>query len=362
MFDAPVRQFGQPSCRRRGAGTPAAREGPDMTQAPRICIVGLGAVGGLIGARIARAGHPVSALARGATLEAVRSDGLVLVEGDGDAERRSSVRIDASDSPEALGAQDLLVVAVKTTSLAALARSVAPLIGPRTAIVSAMNGVPWWFFHGLAPRWRDTRVAALDADGAIGRAMPAAQVIGCVVHLSSAMPSPGVVVHRSGERLIVGAPGGAPHPALPGLAGLLRDAGFEVEVSPRIELDVWLKLWGNMTVNPISALTGATGERILDDELVRGYMSAAMREAAAIGEAIGLPISMTPDERHAITRKLGAFRTSMLADVQAGRPIELDALVGAVAELGRITGVPTPAIDSLFGLTRLFGRVRGLYP
>lgn len=332
-----------------------------MTSAPKTCIVGLGAVGGLIGARIARAGHPVSALARGATLDAVRSRGLVLVERDGDAERRSSVRIDASDRPEALGPQDLLIVAVKTTSLSALAPTIAPLIGPRTAIVTAMNGVPWWFFHGLDARWRDTRLAALDADGAIARAMPPAQAIGCVVHLSAGSPAPGVVAHRSGDRLIVGAPGGAPHPALPALAGLLRDAGFAVEVSPGIELDVWLKLWGNMTVNPISALTGATGDRILDDDLVREYMSAAMREAAAIGAAIGLPIAMTPDERHAVTRKLGAFRTSMLADVEAGRPIELDALVGAVAEMGRLTGVPTPAIDSLFGLARLFGRVRGLY-
>ncbi len=332
------------------------------THSPRTCIVGLGAVGGLIGARIARAGHPVSALARGATLDAVRRDGLTLIEQVDGRETRASLRVEASDHPHELGVQDLVIVAVKTTALGSIAESIGPLVGPQTAIVSAMNGVPWWFFHGLGGRWRDTRLAACDPDGTIARAMPAAQVIGCVVHLSSAMPQPGVVAHRSGHRLIVGAPGGAAHPRLPALAGLLDDAGFEVERSASIERDVWLKLWGNMTVNPISALTGATGDRILADDFVRESMSQAMREAAAIGEAIGLPVGMTPEERHAITRKLGAFRTSMLNDVEAGRPIELDALVGAVVEMGRLTGVPTPAIDALFGLARLFGRVHGLYP
>jgi len=332
------------------------------TKTPRTCIVGLGAVGGLIGARVARAGYPVSALARGATLEAVRRDGLALLERVDGRETRSLVRIEASDRPQDLGVQDLLIVAVKTTALDALARTLAPMIGPETTIVSAMNGVPWWFFHGLGASWRDTRLAACDPDGTIARTLPAAQVIGCVVHLSSAMPQPGVVAHRSGNRLIVGAPGGAEHPRLPALAAVLGATGFEVERTQQIEREVWLKLWGNMTVNPISALTGATGDRILDDDFVREFMSRAMLEAAAIGEAIGLPIGMTPDERHAVTRKLGAFRTSMQNDVEAGRPIELDALVGAVLEMGRITGVPTPAIDALFGLTRLFGRVHGLYP
>ncbi len=328
----------------------------------KICIVGLGAVGGLVAARLALAGHPVNALARGATLEAVRRDGLVLLDRDGERERRRVATIQASDSPQALGPQDLLIVAVKTTALASIATTIGPLIGPSTTILSAMNGVPWWFFHGLGERWRDTRLVACDADGALTRAMPARQVLGCVVHLSSAMPEPGVVAHKAGARLIVGEPGGGDSARLSEAAALLRSGGFDVEASPHIALDVWLKLWGNMTVNPISALTGATGDRILDDELVREFMSAAMREAAAIGEALGLPIAMSPDERHAVTRKLGAFRTSMQNDVEAHRPIELDALVGTVREMGGLAGVPTPTIDALFGLTRLFGRVHGLYP
>jgi 2-dehydropantoate 2-reductase len=328
----------------------------------KTCIVGLGAVGGLVAARLALAGHPVNALARGATLEAVRRDGLALQDRDGERERRRVAPIHASDSAQALGPQDLLILAVKTTALPSVASTIGPLIGPSTTILSAMNGVPWWFFHGLGERWRDTRLAACDADGALARAMPARQVLGCVGHLSSAMPRPGVVAHMAGSRLIVGEPGGGDSARLSATAELLRSGGFEVEVSPHVELDVWLKLWGNMTVNPISALTGATGDRILADDFVREFMSSAMREAAAIGEAIGLPVAMSPEERHAITRKLGAFRTSMLNDVEARRPIELDALVGAVLEMGRLTGVATPTIDALFGLTRLFGRVHGLYP
>ena len=176
------------------------------------------------------------------------------------------------------------------------------------------------------------------------------------------MPEPGVVRHAFGDRFIVGEPGGGSTQWLAAVADLLRAARLQVEVSPRIELDVWLKLWGNMTMNPVSALTGATLDHILDDPLLRRFISDAMVEARAIGAALGLPITMSPEERHVITRKLGAVRTSMLQDVDAGRPIELDALIGAVSEMGRLVGVDTPNIDALLGLTRLFGRVRGLVP
>jgi 2-dehydropantoate 2-reductase len=324
----------------------------------RVCVVGLGAVGGMIAARVAAAGHPISALARGATLAAVRDKGLRLVSGA--AETVASVS--ASDSPHTLGVQDVVIVAVKTTSLAQVAQSIGPLIGPDTVVVSAMNGIPWWFFAGLGERWRNTRLAACDPDGAIARAIPAQRVIGCVVHLAASCPQPGVVLHGFGQRLIVGEPGGAPSQRLEAIAALLRAGGFDVEQSASIEREVWLKLWGNMTMNPMSALTGATGDLLLDDPLTREFMSEAMREANRIGHELGLDIDMTPEERHAITRKLGALRTSMLQDVEAGRPIELDALVGAVSELGRATGVATPMIDGLLGLTRVFARVRGLYP
>lgn len=328
----------------------------------KVCIYGLGAVGGLLAARIARSGQPVAAVARGATLEAVRRDGLRLLEREGDAERSSVARIQASDRPADLGVQDLVVLAVKTTSLAAVAREIAPLLGPDTAVLSAMNGVPWWFFHGLPGRHAALRLDSVDPDGAIERAIAPRRVIGCVVHLSSEAVAPAVVRHAFGDRLILGEPDGSRSERCAAVAALLGAAGFQVEASERIQREVWLKLWGNMTMNPVSALTGATADRILDDELLRGFMSAAMAEAARIGEAIGLPVDMTPEQRHAITRKLGAFRTSMLQDVQAHRPIELDALVGAVSELGRLTGVPTPNVDALLGLARVFAATHGLLP
>jgi len=327
----------------------------------KTCIVGLGAIGGFVAHRLVEGGQPVSALARGATLAAVRRNGLVLRDA-ADPERGRAVSIAASDSPAELGPQDLVVLTVKTTALPAIPASIAPLLGPDTVVLSAMNGVPWWFFHGLGERWQGTRLEATDADGSLSHAVPPARVVGCVVHMSASMPEPGVVRHAFGDRFIVGEPGGGATPRLAAVADLLRAARLQVEVSPRIELDVWLKLWGNMTMNPVSALTGATMDRILDDPLLRRFVSDAMVEARAIGDALGLPIAMTPEERHVITRKLGAVRTSMLQDVDAGRPIELDALIGSVSEMGRRVGVDTPNIDALLGLTRLFGRVRGLVP
>lgn len=327
----------------------------------KTCIVGLGAIGGFVAHRLVEGGQPVSALARGATLAAVRRNGLVLRDAT-DPERGRAVSIAASDSPAELGPQDLVVLTVKTTALPAIPASIAPLLGPDTVVLSAMNGVPWWFFHGLGERWHGTRLEATDADGSLSHAVPPERVVGCVVHMAASMPEPGVVRHAFGDRFIVGEPGGGSTPRLAAVADLLRAARLQVEVSPRIELDVWLKLWGNMTMNPVSALTGSTMDRILDDPLLRRFVSDAMVEARAIGEAFGLPIAMTPEERHVITRKLGAVRTSMLQDVDAGRPIELDALIGSVSEMGRRVGVDTPNIDALLGLTRLFGRVRGLVP
>ena len=328
----------------------------------KFCIVGLGAIGGLFAARLAAAGHEVSALARGATLEAVRRDGLTLAEGAPGHEQRQRFAIRASDDPSALGPQDVVVIAVKTTGLASVANNVAALLGPDTAVLSAMNGVPWWFFHGLAPALARIRLESVDPGRRISRAIPAERVVGCVTHLSAAAPAPGTVRSVAGNRLIVGEPaGGAATPRAAGIAAALREAGFEVEEAAVIQQEIWFKLWGNMTMNPISALTGATGERILDDDHVRSFMSRCMVEAAAIGQRIGLPIHQSPEQRHAVTRKLGAFRTSMLQDVDAGRPVELDALVASVMEIGHQLAVPTANIDALFGLARLQAQVRGLY-
>jgi 2-dehydropantoate 2-reductase len=328
----------------------------------RICVYGLGAIGGLFAARIARTGRAVSAVARGATLQTARREGLALIEREGERERRSVVRVEASDRPGDLGPQDLVILTVKTTGLVEVAREIAPLLGPETVVLSAMNGLQWWFFHGMDASLGAPRLETVDPGGLLTAAIDPKRVVGCVTHLSSSSPAPAVIRHGTGERLIVGEPGGGPAPRTREIVELLRAAGFEVEPSDRIQRDIWIKLWGNMTMNPVSAITGATADRILDDDLVRGYLSRCMVEAARIGERIGLPIAMSPDERHAITRKLGAFRTSMLQDAEAGRALELDALVAVVVEIGRRVGVDTPAIESLLGLSRLYARVRRLYP
>ena len=328
----------------------------------RICVYGLGAIGGLFAARIARTGRTVSAVARGATLETARREGLALIEREGERERRSVVRVEASDRPGDLGPQDLVILTVKTTGLVEVAREIAPLLGPETVVLSAMNGLQWWFFHGMDASLGALRLETVDPGGLLTAAIDPKRVVGCVTHLSSSSPAPAVIRHGTGERLIVGEPGGGAAPRTREIVELLRAAGFEVEPSDRIQRDIWIKLWGNMTMNPVSAITGATADRILDDDLVRGYLSRCMVEAARIGERIGLPIAMSPDERHAITRKLGAFRTSMLQDAEAGRALELDALVSVVVEIGRQVGVDMPAIESLLGLSRLYARVRRLYP
>lgn len=327
----------------------------------RITIVGLGAVGGLLAARLAAAGETVSALARGRTLEVVEREGLCLRDHRAAAcEQR--VRLNVHSTAAALGEQDLVIVSLKAMALAEVAPTLVPLIGRDTVVVPAMNGVPWWFFHGLDAALAARRWSSIDADGAIARALPPEHVVGCVVHFACSAPQPGVVQHVGGERLIFGEPDGTTSARIDAVAALFARAGFDVEVSQRIQHDVWFKLLGNMTINPISAITGATTDRILDDPLVRDFVSATMREVAAVGARIGLPIGTTPEERHQVTRRLGAFRTSMLQDVDAGRPVELDALVASVVELARAVDVATPNIDALLGLARLHARVHGLYP
>ena len=323
----------------------------------KVCIYGAGAIGGWIGARLAAQGLAVNAVARGATLAALQQQGLRLREG----ATEQSVPVRAVAEPAALGVQDLVVLAVKAPAMADVALRIAPLLGPDTVVLTAMNGVPWWFFQGFGGALAETRLMAVDPTGAIAAAISASQVIGAVVHASCSLDAPGVVRHHFGRGLILGEPSGAASPRVQALAGLLRAAGFEASVSAQIQRDVWYKLWGNMTVNPISALTGATTDLILDDPLVREFVSGVMLEARDIGARIGIPISQQPEDRHAVTRKLGAFKTSMLQDLEAGRPVELDALVGVVRELGQLTGVATPLTDAVLGLARVQARVRGLY-
>lgn len=326
-----------------------------------VCIVGAGAIGGLIGARVSLAARAhVSALARGDTLAALREGGLQIGE-DGDRSKWQSAPVNATDDAHELGPQDLVVIAVKGPALKELAPRIAPLLGPQTVVLPAMNGVPWWFGQDM-PALGPAPIEAVDPGGAISRALPAQHVIGCVVHAHAMRPAPGCVIHTKGRGLIVGEPRGEDSARLETIAGLLRGAGFDVTVSSNIRRELWYKLWGNLTINPVSAITGATADLILADPLVRAFCTEAMLEAAAIGRRIGCEIDQSAEDRHAITRQLGAFKTSMLQDVEAERPVELDAIVGAAAEIGDRVGVPTPNIDHLLGLTRLFARVRGLYP
>ena len=334
----------------------------------KICIVGAGAVGGVIagwlGARLPVGEVQLSALARGATLQALRQGGLQLTASPAMAQAagasRWAVPLPASDQPADLGPQDVVVVAVKGPALSAVAPAVRALSGPQTCVVVAMNGVPWWFFDGLGGPCDGLPLHSVDPRGVIRAHIPSAQVMGCVVHFSASTPAPGQVHLAQGRRLILGEPAGGDSERLRRLADLLARAGFETECSERIQRDIWFKLWGNMTVNPIAALTGATTDRIMDDPLVVSLLDHIMLEARDIGARIGLPIAQQPADRHVVTRKLGAFKPSMLQDVEAGRPIETDALLGAVREIGQHVGLPTPHLDGLLGLTRLMAQVRGL--
>jgi 2-dehydropantoate 2-reductase len=322
----------------------------------RIAIVGLGAVGGLIAARLARAGQPVSALARGETLARVRAEGLQ-VESAG---ATFSVRLPISDDAAALGPQDLVVLAVKAPALASVAAAIAPLLGPETVLLPAMNGVPWWFLPAARPD--EAPLASVDPGGRLLAALPLERVLGCVVHLAASTPGPGRVRHATGERLIVGEARGGLSARVDAVCAAFASAGFQAEASSDVRRDVWYKLWGNMTINPVSALTGAPTDAILDDPLVRDFVLRCMAEAAAIGARVGCPIAQSGEARLDLTRELGGFRTSMLQDTDAGRPIELDALVTSVHEIAARVGVAAPNITALLGLARLMARRRGLYP
>jgi len=326
----------------------------------KVCIVGAGAIGGFIGTRLAQVGQcELSALARGATLQALQAQGWRMKTAQGLLQATAR----ASDSAEALGPQDLVIIAVKGPALPAVAQQIGPLLGPDTRVMPAMNGVPWWFLS--VPPAQDGAALPLnsvDPGGVVSRAIALERVLGCVVHASTATPEPGLVAHRMGQGLIIGEPAGGRTARAQQVVDLMAGAGFDATHSDNIRQDIWYKLWGNLTMNPVSAITGATGDVLLADPLVRAFFSAGMTEAAAVGARIGVPIEQSPEDRHAITAKLGALRTSMLQDVDAGRPIELDAIVTVVHEIAQRVGVPTPNIDAMLGLTRVFARVRGLLP
>lgn len=317
----------------------------------KIGIVGAGAIGGWLAVGLAAAGNEVAVLARGASLQAIRTNGLTLLH----AGSTQNQRVTVSDQAAALGEQDVVIIAVKAQSLAAVANDVAGMIAAKTIVVPLQNGVPWWFLG------RSGRLLSVDPQGLIEKHIPFGCLVGCVVHAAASLAAPAVINLKMADRLIIGEPQGGPSPRLTQLAVVLAAAGCDVIQSNRIQLDIWYKLWGNMTLNPVSALTLANTTQILSDDLLLRFMQQVMAEAQAIGTQIGCPMTQTSEERFALTRKLGAFKTSMLQDLEAGREIELDALLAAPREIAARVGVSTPTIDMLFALTRAMGRCRAIY-
>lgn len=305
----------------------------------RICIVGAGAIGGWVAARLALAGEEVMALTSRGPI-----DGLEITEA-GETQRAEFRQFD--------GPAELLAVAVKATALGGITESVRPLIGPETIILPMLNGVPWWFVDGEP-------LASVDPDGRIAAAFPSGQIVGCVVHASSSRAAPGRIVVKHADKLIIGEPDGTNSDRLARVYALLDRAGLRPDQSGNVRRAIWYKLWGNATINPLSALTRATCDRILADPECRAWMLDGMAELAALGAAIGCPISESGEDRMAVTARLGAFKTSMLQDVEAGRPIELEALLGAPIEIARRHGIATPALDRLYGVTKLMAESQGL--
>ena len=306
----------------------------------RVCVAGAGAIGGWVAARLAISGNAVMALSSKGAVDSV------VVEENGSAE---TAKLSMFDGPA-----ELLVVAVKAPALPALAPSLAQYIDRETVILPMLNGVPWWFVDG-------DRLASIDPDGAIAEALPLGQVVGCVVHAACRRTAPGRVQVVHAEKLIVGEPGGgAASERLARLFALLDAARLKPDQSNNVRRAIWYKLWGNATINPLSALVRAPCDRILADPECRAWMLEGMAELAAVGAAIGCPISESGEDRMAVTARLGAFKTSMLQDVDAGRPIELEALLGAPREIAARHGIATPALDRLYGVTRLMGESLGL--
>jgi 2-dehydropantoate 2-reductase len=316
----------------------------------KICVYGAGAVGGLIAAWLARSAHEVSVIARGTHLLAIRAGGLRVRERE--SARTEVYAVKAEDDPARLGAQDYVVVAVKAQSLPEVAQRIAPLVGPDTSIVTAMNGVPWWFFDRLAFGSAGERLESLDPGGRLARAMPTERIIGCVIHLAASTPEPGLVSHNMGRRLVLGEPGGRNGARTRRIAEALTAAGFEVEVSDAIEREFWVKLLGNVSFNPVSALTMSTADRLIANGEVRAYMVRIMREVLEIGRAVGVDAAIEPEARLDMARILGRFKTSMLQDLEAGKPLEVDGLLAGTLEIAAKAGVEAPCTRALFALIR----------
>jgi 2-dehydropantoate 2-reductase len=315
----------------------------------KIAIFGTGVIGGFLAAKLSGAGMQVACVARGAQLAAIREKGLMLIEGG--ASRAFQVR--ATDDAASLGPQDLVIVALKAHSVPQAAPAIASLYGPETVLVAAQNGMPWWYFHREGGPLDGERIAAVDPEGSLFRTLDPARVIGCVVHIAATSPKPGVVRHQAGNRFILGEPDGRLSERLKRVAAALAEAGLAAETTAAIRHEIWHKLWGNIAFNPLSVLTQATMDRLIGDPGTRGVASAIMSEAEQVASRLGIRFDMTGEARISGLTRLGAYKTSMLQDVEAGRPVELGALCEAVMEIARRLEIPTPALATVTALARV---------
>ncbi len=325
----------------------------------KICIYGAGAIGGLVGGLLARKGDAeVSLIARGPHLQAIQKNGLT-IQSEGETFVQSNVM--ATDNPSKLGEQDFVVIALKAHSVPAIVSSMKPLLGPDTAVVTAQNGVPWWYFYGVEGDYKDKRLDAVDPDGSIWDTIGPERAIGSVVYPAAEVSEPGIISHLAGNRFPVGEPTGERTDRVATLSQLLIGAGLKAPVRNRIRNDIWVKLWGNLSFNPISTLTGATLDVICANPDITAIIKAMMLEARVVGETLGVDFQIDVDKRIAGAATVGAHKTSMLVDYETGRPMEIDAIVTAVQQLGIITGHKTPTIDMVAALLKQKAAVAGTY-
>lgn len=323
----------------------------------KICIYGAGAIGGYLGAGLALAGAEVTLIARGPHLAAMQANGLKLQIGG----EEKVARVNATDDPAKAGPQDYVIVTLKAHSVPPIAESFAHLFHDDTAVVWGVNGIPWWYFYGLDGAYADRRIECLDPGGVLWRHIGPQRIIGCAVYPAAEVAEPGVIRHVEGDRFSLGEPSGERTERIQALSKALIDAGFKAPVRPRIRDELWVKLWGNLSFNPISALTHATLETIGTDPGTREIARRMMLEGQAIGEALGVKFAVDVDKRINGAVEVGAHKTSMLQDLERGRPMEIDALVNAVQEMGRMVGVETPYIDAVLALVKQRAREAGCY-
>lgn len=314
----------------------------------KACIVGAGAIGGFLGAHLVQAGHEVSFIARGSHLAAMRERGLRL-RSQG---KSLTLRVNASDGVDGLARQDAVFIALKAYSIADMLPRLAPLLHPQTVVIPAINGVPWWYFYKEGGRFDGEPVACIDPGGAMLRSLDSARILGCVVHASAEVVEPGVIEHTAGRRFILGEPDASQSERAARMAALLAQAGLEATLSPRIRDDVWTKLIGNLAFNPICALIAARMDQALRDPAIVELARTVMSEGMRVGAAYGASFNISVEERLEMARRIGRSKVSMLQDLERGRPIESEAIVGAVCELGRRVGVATPATELIHTLIR----------